>query len=129
MNTKNKRQHERVETNIKIKLPDEASWTECTTSNVSGSGLFFDAQRQLSVGEFIVLQFMLQSKSGTTSNVHFFALAQIVRVIPKSDIYQTAIEFIVDEALQKEILRHVNIIKSQSPRLDRPTIDHVLFRR
>jgi hypothetical protein len=129
MNTKNKRQHERVETNIKIKLPDDASWTECTTSNVSGSGLFFEAQRQLSVGEFIVLQFMLQSKSGTTSNVHFFALAQIVRVIPKSDIYQTAIEFIVEEAVQKEILRHVNIIKSQSLRLDRPTIDDVLFRR
>jgi hypothetical protein len=129
MNTKNKRQHERVETNVKVKLPDDATWTECMTSNVSGSGLFFEAERKLSVGDFVVLQFMLQSKSGTTSNVHFFALAQVVRVISKSDIYQTAIEFVVDEAVQKEILRHVNIIKSQSLRLDRPTIDDALFRK
>jgi hypothetical protein len=45
-----------------VKIPGDATWSECTTSNVSGSSLFFEAARQLSVGDFVALQFMLQSE-------------------------------------------------------------------
>jgi hypothetical protein len=129
MNRENERRYERVETNVKVKLPGDTTWIECMTSNISGGGLFFEAARQLIIGDFVALQFMLQSKSGTISNVHFFASAQVVRVIPKADIYKIAVEFILDDYVRKEILQLIEMIKSQSLRLDRPTIDDALFRK
>ncbi len=127
MDRENTRRHERVDTNVKVKLPGDTTWTECATSNVSGSGLFFEAARQLSVGDFVALQFMLQSKAGTASNVHFFASAQVIRVIPRADIYQTAVEFILDDDLRKEILKMIMMIKSQNLRVNHPTISNKLF--
>lgn len=116
-----KRKYERVDTNVKVKLPGDATWTECSTSNVSAGGLFFDAARQLVVGDFVTLQFMLQSKTGILANVHFFATAKIVRIIPKENTFQTAVEFIVDEEVRNEINKLVNMIKSQNLKVERPT--------
>jgi Tfp pilus assembly protein PilZ len=127
MNRENERRYERVETNVKVKLPGDTTWIECTTSNISGGGLFFEAARRLSIGDFVALQFMLQSKSGTISNVHFFASARVVRVIPKAAIYKIAVEFILDDYVRKEILQLIEMIKSQSLRLDRPSINDTLF--
>jgi len=129
MNRENKRKHNRVEANVKVKLSNDTTWIECMTSNVSGSGLFFEAARQLSIGDFVALQFMLQSKSGTISNVHFFASARVVRVIPKADIYKIAVEFILDDYIRKEILQLIEMIKSQGLKVDRPSINDTLFRK
>ena len=121
MGVENKRRYERVETNVKVKLSGDTEWMECTTSNVSGGGLFFVAPKQLSPGDFVTLQFMLQSKSGTMSNVHFFTPAKVIRVLPKGAAFQIAVEFIVDDDVRKEILKIVEVIKSQNLKVDRPT--------
>ena len=102
MGEENQRKFERVETHVKVKLPGDVAWTECINSNVSGGGLFFDSAKQLSMDDFVNLQFMLQAKSGSLSNVHFFASAKVVRIAPKNDIFQIAVEFIVDEEVRKE---------------------------
>jgi hypothetical protein len=108
MNRENKKRYERIETNVKVKLPGDTTWIECIASNVSGSGLFFETERQLNIGEFVSLQFMLPSKSRTIPNVHYFASARVVGVIPKSDIYTTAVKFILDDYVRKEILSCCN---------------------
>jgi hypothetical protein len=108
MNRENKRRYERVETIVKVKFPGNTAWIECMASNVSGGGLFFEAARQLSIGDFVALQFMLQSKSRTIPNVHFFGSARVVGVIPKSDFCTTAVKFIFDEYVRKEILSCCN---------------------
>ena len=108
MNRENKRRYERIETNAKVKLPGDTAWIECIASNVSGGGLFIEAARQLSIGDLVALQFMLESKSRTIPNVHFFGLARVVRVIPKSDINTIAVEFILDDYVRKEILSCCN---------------------
>ena len=102
MDRKDKRRHERLETNVKVKLPGDTTWIECIASNISASGLFFAAARQLNVGVFVDFQFMVQPTSGSLPNVHFFASGQVVRIIPKADIYQIAIEFIFDDNMRKE---------------------------
>ncbi len=125
----NKRKHERVDTNVKVKLPGDEAWTECTTSNVSAGGLFFQAAKQLIVGDFVTLQFMLQAKTGTLANVHFFASAKVIRTIPRDNTFQIAVEFIVDEDVRKEIHKLVEMIKSQNLKVDRPTtLDAVLHK-
>ena len=129
MDGADKRKHERVDTNVKVKLPGDATWTECTTSNVSAGGLFFQAAKQLNVGDFVTLQFMLQAKIGTLANVHFFASAKVIRTIPKDNAFQIAVEFIVDEDVRKEIHKLVEMIKSQNLKVDRPTtLDAVLHK-
>ena len=129
MDGADRRKHERVDTNVKVKLPGDATWTECTTSNVSAGGLFFQAAKLLNVGDFVTLQFMLQAKIGTLANVHFFASAKVVRIIPKDDAFQIAVEFIVDEDVRKEIHKLVELIKSQNLKVDRPTtLDAVLHK-
>ena len=129
MEGEEKRKYERVDTNVKVKLPGDTAWHECTTSNVSAGGLFFQTDRQLNVGDFVTLQFMLQAKSGTLANVHFFSSAKIVRIVPKGDIIEVAVEFIVDDDVRKEILKMVEMIKSQNLKVDRPTtLDAVLHK-
>jgi len=121
MGDKNQRKFERVETQVRVKLPGDATWTECINSNVSGSGLFFEAAKPLNTGDFVNLQFMLQAKSGTLSNVHFFASARVVRVSPGNKGFQVAVEFIVDEDVRKEILKLIEMIKSDNLKVKRPT--------
>jgi Tfp pilus assembly protein PilZ len=129
MDGADKRKHERVDTSVKVKLPGDTIWTECATSNVSAGGLFFQTAKQLIVGDFVTLQFMLQAKVGTFANVHFFASAKVVRTTPKDDAFQIAVEFIVDEDVRKEIQKLVEMIKSQNLKVDRPTaIDAVLHK-
>jgi Tfp pilus assembly protein PilZ len=124
------RKFERVETQVKVKLPGETAWTECTNANVSAGGLFFKSAKQLTTGDFVNLQFMLQAKSGTLSNVHFFASAKVVRITPENIGFQIAVEFIVDEDVRKEILKLVEMIKSQNLKVERPTtLDAVLHKR
>ena len=124
-----KRKYERVDAKVKVKLPGDASLTECTTSNVSAGGLFFDSMRQLTVGEIVTFQFMLQSKTGTLTNVHFVASAKVVRIIPKDNTFQISVEFIVDGDVRKEIDKLVKIIKSQNLTVDNPTtLDAVLHK-
>jgi len=130
MEETDQRKFERVETHVKVKLPDEAAWTECTNANVSGGGLFFKSAKQLNTGDFVNLQFMLQAKSGTLSNVHFFASAKVVRITPDNVGFQVAVEFIVDEDVRKEILKLIEMIKSQNLKVERPTtLDAALHRR
>jgi Tfp pilus assembly protein PilZ len=129
MDGADKRKHERVDTNVKVKLPGDTTWTECATSNVSAGGLFFQAAKQLNVGDFVTLQFMLQAKIGSIANVHFFASAKVVRTNPKDDAFQMAVEFIVNEDVRKEIHKLVEMIKSQNLKVDRPTtLDAVLHK-
>jgi hypothetical protein len=127
MDIENKRRHERVETIVKAKLPGDSAWVECLACNISGGGLFFSAVQQPNIGDVVNLQFMLQSKSGTHTNIHFFASARVVRVTSNADIYRIAVEFIVDEDMRKEILRHIAMIKSQSLKVDRPTTSDAIF--
>ncbi len=115
MTGENKRRYERVEANAKVKLPGDTAWTECSTSNVSAGGLFFESKRQLKVGDFLALQFILQAKSGSFANVHFFSSARVVRVIPKNDSFQIAVEFVIDEDVRKEIVKVVDMIKTNRP--------------
>ena len=125
-----KRKYERVDTNVKVKLPGDSVWTECISSNVSAGGLCFDTVRPLSVGDVVTLQFMLQSRTGTHANVHFFASSRVVRIIPRGDAFQAAVELIVDEDVRKEIHKLVKIIKSQNLTVDNPTtLDAVLHKR
>ena len=74
----NKRRYERVETNVKVMLPGDAAWTECASCNVSGGGLFFESARQQKIGDLVTLQFMLQAKTRTMSNVHFIVSAKVI---------------------------------------------------
>ena len=121
--------YERVDTNVKVKLPGGSGLSECISSNVSAGGLCFDNLRQLTVGDFVTLQFMLQSKTGTRDNVHFLASSRVVRIIPMGDTFQAAVEFIVDEDVRKEIHKLVKIIKSQNLTVDNPTtLDAVLHK-
>jgi hypothetical protein len=121
--------YERVDTNVKVKLPGDSVWTECISSNVSAGGLCFDTVRPLSVGDVVTLQFMLQSRTGTRANVHFFASSRVVRIIPRGNAFQAAVEFIVDEDVRKEIHKLVKIIKSQNLTVDNPTtLDAVLHK-
>ncbi|HTZ18511.1 MAG TPA: PilZ domain-containing protein [Dissulfurispiraceae bacterium] len=124
-----KRKFERVDAYVKVKLPGDPDWTECKTSNVSGGGLLFESARQLNPGDFLTLQFMLQARSGTLANVHFFAPAKVVRVGPIKNAFMIAVEFIVDEAVRKEILKLVDAIKSQNLKIDRPTTHDALLHR
>lgn len=130
MGEEEKRRFERVDTSVKVKLPGDSAWTECTTSNVSGGGLYFESSKQLSMGDLVNLQFMLQTRQGTLANVHFFASARVVRIEPKNNIFRVAVEFIVDQDVRKEILKLVEAIKSQNLKIDRPTTqDAVLHRK
>ena len=129
MTAEDKRRYERVDTNIKVKLPGDTEWCECSKSNVSAGGLFFESARQLNVGDIVTLQFMLYAESGTLANVHFFASARVVRIAPKADMFQIAVEFIIDEDVRKEILRIVEMIKSDNLKVNRPTmLDEVLHK-
>jgi len=121
MAKENKRRHERVKVNTKVKLPGDTAWAECRNSDVSGSGLFFETGKQLKTGDFVTLQFMLHSESHVNANIHFFASAKVVRIQPKEDNFQIAVEFIIDEEVRKEILKAVEAIKSSQMRVDRPT--------
>jgi hypothetical protein len=64
---------------------------------------------------------MLQAESGSVGNVHFFASAKVVRVEPRGEKFQTAVEFIIDETIRKEILKVVAAIKGHNLKVDRPT--------
>jgi len=124
-----KRKYRRVNTNVKVKLSGDALWIECTTSDVSGGGLCFDTERQFAPGDIVALQFMLQSKTEKRANVHFFASARVIRIIPKGDAFRTAVEFIIDENIREEIIKLVKIINSQNLKVDRPnTLDAVLLK-
>jgi hypothetical protein len=125
----NKRIYERVETNVKVKLPGDATWTECASCNVSGGGLLFESARQQKIGDLVTLQFMLQAKTRTMSNVHFIVSAKVIRVTPQSSGFQVAVEFILDKDLREEILKVVKIIQSQNLEVERPTIREKLFRK
>jgi hypothetical protein len=127
VNTEDRRRYERVETNVMVKLPGDASWTESTTSNVSGGGLLFESTKQLNPDDLAPLQFMLQT--GTHANVHFFASARVVRTRPKDNSFQIAVEFIIDEDVRKEISKLVAIIKGQNFMAERPTTSDALFGR
>ena len=123
-----KRRHDRVDTNVRVKLPGDLSWTKCTTSNTSSGSLLFNSARHLPVGDLVTLQFMLQSKTGTLANVYFFASAPIVRIIRKNDdSFQIAGEVLVDEDLRKEINKRVNIIQGQNMKIDRTATRHAVF--
>jgi Tfp pilus assembly protein PilZ len=129
MTGEDKRRYERVETNVKVKLPGDTEWTECSTSNVSAGGLMFESSRQVNVGDSVTLQFMLHAKSGTLANVHFFSSARVVRVASKADTFQIAVEFIIEEDVRKEIHRVVEMIKSDNLKVKRPTtLDAVLHK-
>jgi hypothetical protein len=125
----NKRRYERVETNVKVMLSGDAAWTECSSCNVSGGGLFFESARQQKIGDLVTLQFMLQAKTRTMSNVHFIVSAKVIRVTPQSNGFQVAVEFILNKDLREEILKVVKIIQSQNLEVERPTIREKLFRR
>jgi hypothetical protein len=129
MEERDQRKFERVETYVKVKLPGDVAWVECIDANVSGGGLFFESAKQLNKGDFVNLQFMLQAKSGTLSNVHFFASAKVVRIAPKNDIFQIAVEFIVDEDVRREILKLIEMIKSQNLKIERPTAHDAVFHK
>jgi len=129
MGETDKRKFERVDATVKVKLPSDVEWTECTTSNVSGGGLFFESARELNQGDFVTLQFMLQSRSGGLANVHFFAPAKVVRIDPVKDVFKVAVEFIIDEAVRKEILKLVDTIKSQNLRVERPTTHNAVLHK
>ena len=121
MGDTNQRKFERVETHVKVKLPGDAAWTECINANVSGGGLFFEAAKPLNTGDFVNLQFMLQAKSGSLSNVHFFASAKVIRITPGNKGFHVAVEFVVDEDVRKEILKLIQMIKSENLKVERPT--------
>ena len=121
MSAENKRGFERVRALSKVKLPGESHWTECSNSNISGSGLFFETAKELKAGDFVTLQFMLHAETTAISNVHFFASAKVVRVTPGENYFHTAVEFIIDDAVRKEILKVIEVIKSQQLKVDRPT--------
>jgi hypothetical protein len=121
MAKENKRRYERVKVNAKVKLPGDSGWAECENSDVSGSGLFFETAKELKAGDFVTLQFMLHSQAHTIANTHFFASAKVVRILPKEDNFQIAVEFIIDETVRKEILKAVEMIKGQNLKVDRPT--------
>lgn len=123
----NKRKYERVDACVKVKLPGDSAWAECSTSNVSAGGLFFETAKHLNVGDFVMLQFMLQSKSGTISNVHFFASAKVVRVEEKNGNYNTAVEFVIDEDVRKELLKLIEMIKGQNLKVERPTTTNAVL--
>jgi hypothetical protein len=129
MGGEDKRRYERVETHVKVKLPGDAEWSECSTSNVSAGGLFFESVRQLNVGDLVTLQFMLHAESGTLANVHFFSSARVIRIVSKADMFQIAVEFIIEEDVRKEILRMIEMIKSDNLKINRPTmLDEVLHK-
>jgi Tfp pilus assembly protein PilZ len=129
MPLENKRRFERIQSHTKVKLPGESGWAECYNSNISGSGLYFDTAKQLQVGDFVNLQFMLHTESTAIANVHFFASAKVVRVIPGENIFQTAVEFIIDDAVRKEILKVIEIIKGQNLKVDRPTATEAVLQK
>jgi hypothetical protein len=129
MGDTNQRKFERVETHVKVKLPGDAAWTECINSNVSGGGLFFEAIKPLNTGDFVNLQFMLQAKSGTLSNVHFFASAKVIRITPGNKGFRVAVEFIVDEEVRKEILKLIEKIKSENLKVARPITHGAVLRK
>jgi hypothetical protein len=129
MSGENKRRHERVKVEAKVKLPGDTAWAECKNSDVSGSGLLFETGKELQSGDFVTLQFMLHTQSGVVANVHFFASAKVIRTKPKDNTFEIAVEFIIDESVRKEILKVVEIIKSQQLKVDRPTsIEAVLHK-
>jgi hypothetical protein len=125
----NKRRFERVNATARVKLPGDAGWTECDNSNVSGAGLFFETSKQLQTGDFVTLQFMLQSESGSVANIHFFTSAKVVRIEPRGDKFQIAVEFIIDDAVRKEILKVVETIKSHNLRVERPTTAEAILHK
>ena len=129
MAERDQRKFERVETHVKVKLPGDVAWVECIDANVSGGGLLFESAKQLNQGDFVNLQFMLQARSGTLSNVHFFASARVVRIAPKNDGFQIAVEFVIDEEVRKEILKLIEMIKSQNLKIERPTALDALLRK
>jgi hypothetical protein len=125
----NKRRYERVQVNTKVKLPGDSVWSECQNSNVSGSGLFFETGKELKPGDFVTLQFMLHSDISSNANIHFFASAKVVRIEPKDDNFQIAVEFIIDEAVRKEILKAVETIKSSKMKVERPTTMQAILQK
>jgi hypothetical protein len=125
----NKRKYERVKVNAKVKLPGDPGWAECENSDVSGSGLFFETAKELKAGDFVTLQFMLQSQANTVANTHFFASAKVVRIVPKKNNFQIAVEFVIDDAVRKEILKAVEIIKGQNLKVDRPTTLQAILKK
>jgi hypothetical protein len=124
---KNDRRFDRIETTVKVKLKGGTVWTECADANISGCGLLFDAEKRLSVGDFDALQFMLQSRSGTTANVLFFATAKVVRTTPRKGFFRTGVELIIDDMVRDEIVRVLNIIKCQTLRVNCTTTHEAMF--
>lgn len=88
---------------------------------------FFESTRQQKIGDLVTLQFMLQVKIGTMSNVHFFVSAKVIRVIPQSSELQIAVEFILDKDVREEILKVVKIIQSQNLEVESLTVREKLF--
>ncbi|HMK56538.1 MAG TPA: PilZ domain-containing protein [Dissulfurispiraceae bacterium] len=129
MGAEEKRKYERVDTTVKVKLSGDADWTECTTSNVSAGGLFFESARSLNIGDTVSMQFMLQSKAGTLGNVHFFVSAKVVRIIPYCGAFQIAVEFIIEDDVRKEILKLIELIKGQNLKVERPTTLDAVFHK
>jgi hypothetical protein len=124
-----KRKYERVKVNTKVKLPGDTEWAECLNSDVSGSGLSFQTEKKLQPGDFVTLQFMLHSEASVTANTHFFASAKVVRIVPGENIFRIAVEFIIDEAVRKEILKVVEMIKSQNLKVERPSSIATVLRK
>ncbi|HMK59654.1 MAG TPA: PilZ domain-containing protein [Dissulfurispiraceae bacterium] len=130
MGTEERRKYERVSTTVKMKLPGDTEWTDCTSSNISAGGLFFESNRRLEIGDNVTMQFMLHSKTGTAGNVHFIVSARVIRIIPYCGIFQIAVEFVIEEDVRKEILKLVELIKSQNLKIERPTtLDAVLHKK
>jgi Tfp pilus assembly protein PilZ len=129
MNGEDRRQYERIDTNVKVKLPGDTEWHESNASNISAGGLLFETSRQLNIGDVVTLQFMLHSKSGTLSNVHFFSSSRIVRIAPKANTFQIAVEFIIEDDVRKEIRRMVEMIKSDNLKIKRPTTLDEVFHK
>jgi len=129
MDITEKRKYERVPTELRVKLPGDREWTDCTTSNVSGGGLLFEAKRKLLIGDMVTLQFMLRSKFGNLSNVHFMVTARVIRVVSISENYQIAVEFILDGSIKQEILKVVGMVKSQNLTINRKAACDAVFQR
>ena len=76
MTGQERRRYERVETHVKVKLPEDVAWTECACCSVSGGGLCFDSARQQKVGAIVSLQVMLSDKDRNDGQCPFLGFCQ-----------------------------------------------------
>jgi hypothetical protein len=114
---------------VKVKLPGEQEWSESVAVNVSACGLLFDTAKRLRTGELIALQFILQGSSGAGGNVHFFASAKVIRIVPIKDLFRTAVELIIKDHVRAEMLKILEIIKCRNLKIERQTsLDAILHR-